>query len=484
MKVLFLNPPYLPRFSRAQRSPAVTRSGTIYFPMWLSYAAGHLIAKGHQVSLVDAPARGFDLTGTIKEISEFTPRIVVVDTSTPSIVNDLKVANVIKGVCPKALVVLVGTHVSALPGQVMASAPWVDAIAVGEYDETLADLVRAFETGRSLSSVEGLVFRTPDGEVIANPIRPLIRNLDSLPMVSRTYQEHLDFRDYFNPNALFPMVAFVTGRGCPNRCSFCLYPATMFGRRYRFRSISSVLDEFEFITRNFPGVKSIFLEDDTLTANPSRCMELAEGIRERGISIPWVANSRADVDIEILRALKAAGLRSLCVGFESGSQGVLDSIGKGLTVDRARRFAHDAAEAGVRIHGCFIFGLPGETADTMEETVRFALTLPLDTAQFYPLMVYPGTECYDWATRGGYLTTHDFSKWLTRSGFHNCVVSRGVLTPGFLVKKCEEARRRFYLRPSFIAGKIVDSIKDSDQRTRIFKAFGTFWAHLAGLRKG
>lgn len=484
MRVLLLNPPYIPRFSRSQRSPAVTRSGTIYFPMWLSYSAGLLRERGHQVRLLDAPAKGYDVTRTVTEVREFVPRVVVLDTSTPSVNNDLRIAGVIKGVCPKALVILVGTHVSALPGQVMASSPWVDVIAVGEYDETLADLVKAVEMGRSLSSVDGIVFRSGDGEIIANQLRPLIKDLDTLPMVSRTYLDNLDFKDYFNPNALFPMVAFVTGRGCPNRCGFCLYPATMFGRRYRFRTIKSVLDEFEFVTRNFPGVRSIFLEDDTFTANSARCLELAQGIMERGITIPWVANSRADVDIKVLKALKSAGLRSLCVGFESGSQAVLDAVGKGLTVEGARRFAHDAASVGIRVHGCFIFGLPGETTETIEETIKFSLTLPLDTAQFYPLMVYPGTECYDWANRGGYLTTQDFSRWLTRSGYHNCVISRGVLTPRFLVAQCNRARRSFYLRPSYIASKAVDVLKDPDQRTRLFKAFKTFWAHLAGLRKG
>jgi len=156
-------------------------------------------------------------------------------------------------------------------------------------------------------------------------------------------------------------------------------------------------------------------------------------------------------------------------------------VHKGIDLVRARQFARDARDLGIRVHGCFIFGLPGETEATMEETVRYAVSLPLETAQFYPLMVYPGTECYEWARKEGFLTTQDFSRWLTREGFHNCVVSRGNLTPVRLVEKCNEARRRFYLRPSYIWQKAREALTDPLQRTRLMRAFVTFWPHLVGI---
>jgi radical SAM superfamily enzyme YgiQ (UPF0313 family) len=482
VKILVLNPPF-PRknFSRSQRSPAVTRSGTLYFPMWLAYAAGVLEDAGHEVRLVDAPAQGMDLTDTVKMAREFRPALTIMDTSTPSIDSDLRTGEAIKGNCPRTFLILVGPHVSALPGSVM-SASWApDGVAVGEYDFTLRDLADAIQRGRNLASVDGIVYRTREGAIKSNPMRQLIRDLDTLPMVSRVYRKHLDHGKYFNPNGLYPMIAMVTGRGCPNRCSFCLYPATLFGRRYRYRTIPQVVEEFEYIVRNFPDVKSIFLEDDTLTANRDRCRELAAGLKSRGITIPWTGNSRADVDRDTLAALKGAGLTTLCVGFESGSQEILDNVRKGIDLEQARDFARNAADLGIRVHGCFIFGLPGETEATMEETIEYSLTLPLETAQFYPLMVYPGTDCYEWARKEGFLITQDFSRWLTREGYHNCVVSRGSLTPSHLVRKCNEARRRFYLRPSYIYRKMVEVVRDPSQRTRVFRALATFWPHLAGI---
>ena len=296
MKILVLNPPFLKRFSRAQRSPAVTKSGTLYFPIWLSYCVGVLEQDGFQVAFIDAPARNMERHHVLKLAAEFNPRMIVLDTSTPSIQNDVSFAADLKLSLPQSFVVLVGTHVSALPEQTMETSNAIDAVARGEYELTIRDLARmlaGIDAVRpddvDLKSIHGLSFQL-DRTVVHNSDRNHMDNLDELPWVSRVYKKHLHIGDYYNADALYPMVTLITSRGCPFRCNFCVYPQTLFGRKYRFRSIADVADEMEFVLREFPAVKSIFFEDDTLTAHRGRCLHFADTIIDRKLNIPRVCS--------------------------------------------------------------------------------------------------------------------------------------------------------------------------------------------------
>lgn len=278
MNVLVLNAPYFKKFSRPQRSPAVTKSGTIYFPLWLAYCVGVLEQEGHNVLFLDAPARGMELEDVLEAARRFAPSLVVMDTTTPSVDNDLQVAQALKQDLAQTVITLVGTHVSALPQETLQRAPFVNAVAVREYEYTVRDLAAAVQQAGGLPSADvlratpGLIFR--HGESIEQgPQRDFIENLDELPWVSKVYKKHLDIRHYFNPNARYPMVTLITSRGCPFRCSFCVYPQTMSGRRYRFRSIEDVVEEMACVQDSFPEAKSIFFEDDTLTADKQRCKQ-------------------------------------------------------------------------------------------------------------------------------------------------------------------------------------------------------------------
>jgi len=328
-----------------------------------------------------------------------------------------------------------------------------------------------------LKKINGLSFQSND-MVIHNPDRPFIENIDALPWVSRVYQKHLRIGDYFNPNAPYPMVTLITSRGCPFRCSFCVYPQTLTGRKFRFRSVADVVDEMEFVAGAFPEAKSIFFEDDTLTANKSRCMELAEAIMERGIKIPWAANSRIDLDFEALKKIKDAGCRELCVGFESGNKKALAAMNKGIKIEQMFRFMEDARKAGILIHGCFIFGFPGETMDDIKQTMDLAIRLNPDTVQFYPVMVYPGTEAFEEYRQKGWLTQKNYSDWLTPDGLHNCVVRNEILSSKDLVHLCDLARRRFYLRPKYIFYKFNQIMTRPTEIGRTVKAAKTFMKHL------
>ncbi|MDR0307009.1 MAG: B12-binding domain-containing radical SAM protein [Chitinispirillales bacterium] len=483
MKILALNPPFLPKFSRESRSPAVTRSGTLYYPMWLCYAVGCLEKAGHDVELFDAPASGQTVEQVMSSLGDFVPDMLVLDTSTPSIYNDIEVGEALKKAYPDVFTVLVGVHVSALPLETLALSPQIDAVAFGEYDETLSELAdKLSQSGRddqALSEIRGLAFRDSTGELRRNETRPFIEDLDSIPFVSQTYRRHLDISPYFYGHSRHPLVVMVTGRGCPFHCTYCVVPQTLQGHRYRKRSIESIVQEFLYIRDNFPGIQEIMIEDDTLTADRKRCRELSEAlIATGGHRIPWSANSRADVDYDTMCLMRKAGCRLFCVGFESGEQEILDNIKKSITLEKITDFMRNARRAGILVHGCFMVGNRGETKETLQKTLQFAKTLNPDTAQFYPIMVYPGTSDYQYFDEKGWIVSHDFRKWLTEDGLHSSVVSNPELTYEELVKFCDRARKVFYLRPTYIFSKFRQMITYPLEAKRIIKAAFTFAKYL------
>jgi len=479
-----LNPPFHPKYSRSQRSPAVTKSGVIYYTIWLAYATGVLEQNGFNVKLVDAPAAGYDLARSLDVAGIFRPHLVVVDTSTPSIHNDIKVAEAIKNQLPDTFILLVGPHVSALPEASLQMSPAIDAVARREYDYTVLDLAQQLDNSNGplprhdSSVILGLSYRGKKGSIIHNADRPPIEDLDALPFVSQVYERHLQIENYFYSITRYPEVAIVTGRGCPHRCTYCLWPQTLTGHKYRKRSVANVADEFEFIARELPQVKEVFIEDDTFTADQKNAAALAKELIRRGNRLPFTANSRADVSYETLECLKKAGLRLLCVGFESGDQAMLDAMGKRIKVEQFYRFRQAARRAGVLVHGCFMAGSPGETRESLERTLKLAKRLNPDTAQFFPLMVYPGTEAYEWARRNGHLDAQDFREWLTPDGLYRTIVNQAELSAKDIATWCDYARRSFYLRPGYIVSKVRQIFTHPGEAMRILRAARVFIKHL------
>ncbi len=477
LKVLMLNPPFLKRYSRPQRNPGVTRSDTMYYPYWMAYATGALEKAGFEVVFIDAPAAGLDYPEVERRALDLKPDMIVLDTSTPSIHSDIKVLNMLKEKFPGAKTVMVGTHATAMTDETFGFTDSLDYIARGEYDYILRDLATALENGGDVSALQGVSYRA-NGTIEHNPPRPLIQDLDELPFVSEVYKRHLNIWDYFNPDCLFPNVTILTGRGCPYRCTFCLWTATLSGYKTRFRSVESVVDELLYIQKTFPDARAVFFEDDIFTINEKRCQELCELMIKKGFKLPWNANSRADISLETLKAMKAAGCRALCVGFETGNQEIIDAYGKRLTVEDYYKFARNARKVGIHMHGCFIVGGPGENRKTMDKTLKMACELKPDTAQFYPLMVYPGTVEYERMRERGMLVTENYEDWLTPDGLHNCVIRTEDSTPEELIRWCDHARRVFYLRPSFLWYKFWQAVRDKDERARTMKAFKVFVKHL------
>ena len=254
MNVTFLNPPFHPMFSRESRSPCVTKSSTLYWPMFLSYAAGVCEADGNEIQLIDSPAMELDLSQTLEGIKKFGPELVICSTSTPSILNDLKVVHAIKEALPNVKVAIMGTHATAEPLESMEMEPSLDFVVIGEADYTCRNLVRALRgDGAPVGQFAGLAYRTAEGKVDFQPEGPKIENLNEIPCVSKVYRKHLYscYKKYFYGANLNPLIVILSGRGCPNHCSYCVIPQTLNGHKFRRRDPKDVVDELQYIKDNF-----------------------------------------------------------------------------------------------------------------------------------------------------------------------------------------------------------------------------------------
>lgn len=476
MRILVLNPPYLPRFSRQSRSPCVTKGGTFYYPYYLAYATGVLEQNGHEVKLIDAVANEWSHEETLKFVKKFDPELVVIGTSTPSIYNDLRVVDGIKDVLETVHITLVGTHVTAMPEWTLRNSK-ADSVCIGEYDYTVRDLAESLEKNQDLKKVRGIVFRKGK-RFVKTGLRPLIKNLDELPWVSKVYKKHFGKKGilkYFYASLQWPQVTILTARGCPFNCAFCPIP---FKNSYRARSVKDVVDEFEYIQNELPYVREVMIEDDTFHVNKKRTIELCKEMINRGINLKWSCNARVDADYETLKWMKRAGCRLLCVGFESPDQSSLDAIHKRTTKEMQERFMKYTKILGLLVNGCFILGLPGETKETVKKTIEFAKKLNCDTAQFYPLMVYPGTEAYEWAKKHGYLETEDFSKWIHEDGTMATTVNRPELPSNVLEEYCTLAKKSYYLRLSYLIPKFFQMFANPTEALRTLKSFKVFWKYI------
>jgi radical SAM superfamily enzyme YgiQ (UPF0313 family) len=275
----------------------------------------------------------------------------------------------------------------------------------------------------------------------------------------------------------------ITGRGCPFGCEFCVYPQTFHGRGYRPRSAQNVVDEFKYVSEALPQVKEINIEDDTFTVNQKRVRDICAGLIEMGNRLSWTANVRADLSPETMKLMKTAGCRLLIVGYESGNEEVLRLMNKGIHLEQLTEFAENARKAKLLVHGCFMVGNRGDNRKTLQDTLELAIKLKPDTAQFFPLMVYPGTEAYDWAKGNEMIVTQRFDQWITQEGYHNTVIRTPDMTSQEIVQFCDYARRKFYLRPGYIWQKALQSLTSPVERQRTLKSFRTFSRHLLSKTK-
>ncbi|MBI4709617.1 MAG: radical SAM protein [Nitrospirae bacterium] len=438
MKVLMLNPPYGKDFCRSARWAAKSRGRVQRHPDWMLIAAAVLEDAGHEVKFVDGAALNLERDEIKNIIRDFSPSMVVIHTTTPSIYNDISYASLAKEVC-RPVIVLIGAHVSAeFEDTFRISNGAVDIIALGEYDYTLRDIA----SGKPVKDIEGLAYQEK-GAVIKTPERPML-DVRELPFPA---WRHIKPEWYQDAGKRFPFLTLISGRGCFARCTFCRDTPVMYGRRLRLREPAQVVDEMEYDIKLFPYIREIMFETDTFTASRGHVEGVCEGILKRGLKISWSCNARVDIDLSLLPLMKKAGCRMLMVGFEFGTQEALDSVEKGTKLEQARRFAEEASRLGFIIHGCFMIGAPGETKETARATIEFAKSLPVDTIQISGICTYPGTEMYKWAKEKGYLVPKDWREWIDNELEQCTLLSYPQLSKEEIDSLIDEGLKSFYLRP-------------------------------------
>jgi hopanoid biosynthesis associated radical SAM protein HpnJ len=424
---------------------------SFWYPTWLAQPAA--LVEGSK--LIDAPAHDQSWDDIKHEVDERD--LVILHTSTPSFRQDIHTAELIKARNPKIMIGLIGAKVAVETQKSMEASTAVDFVARNEFDFTILDVAN----GMPLREVEGISWRDDDGAIIHNKDRAVLENMDSLPFVSPIYKRDLVMEKYFGGYLLHPYVSFYTGRGCKSRCTFCLWPQTVGGHNYRTRSIPHVIEEVKYVMAEMKP-KEIFFDDDTLTDNLPRVEALALELGKLGIT--WSCNAKANVPYKTLKVLKEHGLRLLLVGYESGNQQILHNIKKGLRTDVARQFTKDCHALGIVIHGTFILGLPGETEETIEETINYAKEIDPHTIQVSLAAPYPGTFLYKQATENGWFdNSHDL---LTDDGNQIAQLSYPHLPAALIFDKVEEFYKRFYFRPSKIWSIVSEMLRDWNMMKR------------------
>jgi len=453
----------------SQHADAASK-GYVPFPFFLSYAASLAESRGFGVDLVDGIAEGLDEDAFVRRVRANNPDLVVLETSTPSIDVDLAMAERLKNEA-STTIALSGPHASVFAQDVLRN-PFVDYVLAGEYEETVSDLASAIEAGSDLNGVRGLCFRK-DGAVVANPRRDLL-DLNGLPWPARHLLPMYAYNDAFAGMPI-PNVQMQASRGCPYGCIYCLWPQVMYGgRTYRTRDPVDVVNEMEWLLKHYE-FKSVYFDDDTFNIGKKRMLQLCHEVSRRKIDIPWGIMARADTsDEETLKAMKDAGLYAIKYGVESGVQSLLDASGKSLDLEKTKHTVLLTKRLGIRVHLTFMFGLPGETHNTVDKTVQTALDLDPDSIQFSLATPFPGTEYFELADKRGLLLTKD---WRMYDGLASPVIRTEQMTAQELQKALEGAYERWRKR---LVGRKIRS-NPLGYLKRISRSPGRFLVKASGL---
>jgi hopanoid biosynthesis associated radical SAM protein HpnJ len=448
LKTLFLQAPSFDGFDggAGSRYQAKREVKSFWFPTWLAQPAA-LVPESR---LVDAPAADLSVDQCRDIARAFD--LVIMHTSTPSFPTDAKFAELLKQDNPRLLIGLVGAKTMLDPEGSLKATQALDFVCREEFDYTCKEVAE----GLPLADITGLSYRAPDGRIVHNPPRAMIENMDDLPFVSPVYKRDLDIAHYFIGYLKHPYVSFYTGRGCRSKCTFCLWPQTVGGHRYRVRSADSVIREVQWIKENMPEVREIMFDDDTFTdsSNLPRVEAIARGMGRLGMT--WSCNAKANVPFDTLKVMKENGLRLLLVGYESGDDQILHNIKKGLRTDIARRFTEDCRKLGIMIHGTFILGLPGETTETIQKTIQFAKDINPHTIQVSLAAPYPGTTLYKQAIENGWLEENHAVNLVNAKGVQLAAIGYPHLSREEIFHSMEEFYKRFYFRP----GKIWEIVRE------------------------
>jgi hopanoid biosynthesis associated radical SAM protein HpnJ len=446
LRTLFLHPPSFQGFDggAGARYQARREIRSFWYPTWLAQPAA--LVPGSR--LVDAPPDGLALDDVRPLARQYD--LCVMHTSTPSFASDVKVAEALKAENPALRIGMVGAAVAVGPEPALRASRALDFVAGNEFDFTIEEVAR----GVPLPRIAGLCYQE-DGHVAHTPPRPILEDMDRLPFVTPVYRRDLTVENYAIGYLRHPYVSLYTGRGCRSKCTFCLWPQTVGGQRYRTRSVDHVAEEMAQAQRLFPEVREFFFDDDTFTDDLPRAEAIAKRLGRLGLT--WSVNAKANVPASTLKVLRDNGLRLLLVGYESGVQQILNNVKKGVRLDAARTFTREAKRLGIAIHGTFILGLPGETRETIQETIRFAREIDPDTIQVSLAAPYPGTALYAEAQRNGWLESDAL---VDARGEQQSAIGYPHLSRTEIFQSVDLFYRRFYFRPRKMISLAGQTLRD------------------------
>ena len=444
------------------------------FPFFLAYAAALLKREGFEIALIDSLALELPAGEFLKAVAREKPDLLVAETSTPSLWNDLAL---LKKLPQGVSVALCGPESNIRDVRFLEKHKRIDYVFTGEYEYTLLELVQKLKGGKDLSEIRGLIFRG-NGQYKENPPRPLLESLDDLPWPLR---EGLPMEKYLDtPGGIpTPSVQMWSSRGCPYQCLFCIWPQLMYqSRRYRSRNIVKVVDEMEYLVKTM-GFKSVYFDDDTANIGKLRMMEFAREIQRRDLRVPWAMMARADLmEEDILESLRVAGLTAIKYGVESAEQSLVDNIVKGMDLRKTERMIRFTKAIGIKTHLTFSFGLPGETAETIQKTIDFALDLDPDSLQFSINTAFPGTGYYEDLDRRGHIVSRDFADY---DGNFKAMLRTESLTAKDLQKAKKRAdavwrehvwqTRHFEINPEEYFSKFMRHVKAYGPTAALLRAF-------------
>lgn len=445
-------------------------------PLGLAYLASIAREEGHEVAIFDFPSLNSDLDSSRSLLKGFDPDVVGISSTTPAIYDAYEIARISKELNENAVVMIGGPHVTFLPVYTLRSCPFIDIVIRGEGEESFRESLRALERSdldlNSLREVRGISYREPSGVLRHNPSRQLVNDLDALPMPA---YDLIDWNLYKVGKLRYGVV--MTSRGCPFNCIFCS-SSLQFGKLWRAHSVNRVIEELRILREDF-GIREIEFLDDTFTLNRRRAREICEKIVKEGIDLSWSASSRANTfDKDIAGAMRTAGAHTVYFGIESGTQKVLDFIGKGIRLSQAIDAVKTAARCGLKALGSFVIGFPIEMEEDVERTIAFSKELNVDYAQFTVATPYPGTRLWDFAIENRLLATLNWRLYTTVN-----VVMRGLyLTVNQIQNMLIKAYLTFYLRPSYLIKDLFKS-RGSLVRRALPSILRSLWGLIRGERR-
>lgn len=437
-KILILYPP----ISLKERySSDIGNSGGRQIPLGIYYLASFMRSKDYDVQVIDAEAQGLTTEEILHRIKQFAPDFIGISSTTVAFHRALETANAIKNAQCAAPIILGGPHVTSNFKHAMSFTVF-DFAVLGEGEFTLWELCEALSHKKSLSSIDGIVYRDQEEGLVKNQPRKYIESLDTLPFPA--YDLIPDINLYNPPPSNYkdlPVISVITSRGCPGQCTFC--DKNVFGSVYRKRSAENVFEEIQMLRKQY-NVREISFVDDTFLVDKQRVRTLFSLLREAGIFVHWTCMSRInDIDKEYLQYLKENGCWHISFGIESGDEEILKLIKKNLSLDKVRQVVTWCHELSIKTKGFFMLGHPSETEETIDKTIRFALSLKLNDVVATINTPIPGSPQYSQVSLYGSLDETDWSEY----NYWRPVFVANGLSKEYLLQKHKEFYRRFYLRP-------------------------------------